>query len=78
MVKVVAKRAGLRHITPHQLRHGFGQEAADADMPRDLLQRLLGQARIESQDVYRRTSDEAVAAAVLRLDQARTERVGNR
>lgn len=78
MVKVVAKRAGLRHVTPHQLRHGFGQEAADADMPRDLLQRLLGQARIESQDVYRKTSDEAVAAAVLRLDAARSERVGRR
>jgi len=78
MVKVVAKRAGLRHVTPHQLRHGFGQEAADADVPRDLLQRLLGQARIESQDVYRKTSDEAVAAAVLRLSATRQERIGNR
>ena len=78
MVKVVAKRAGLRHVTPHQLRHGFGQEAADDDVPRDLLQRLLGQARIESQDVYRKASDEAVAAAMLRLDMARTERLGNR
>ena len=47
-------------------------------MPRDLLQRLLGQARIESQDVYRKASDEAVAAAMLRLDRARTERLGNR
>jgi integrase len=78
MVKVVAKRAGLRHITPHQLRHGFGQEAADADVPPDLLQRLLGHARIESQGVYRKTSDEVVAAAVLRLENARQERIGNR
>ncbi len=78
MVKVVAKRAGLRHVTPHQLRHGFGQEAADADMAPDLLQRLLGHARIESQDAYRKTSDEAVAAAVLRLDNARQERIDNR
>jgi integrase len=77
MVKVVAKRAGLRHVAPHQLRHGFGQEAA-ADMPPDLLQRLLGHARIESQDAYRQTSDEAVAAAVLRLDNARQERIDNR
>jgi Phage integrase family len=78
MVKVVAKRAGLRHVTPHQLRHGFGQEAADADVPPDLLQRLLGHARIESQGVYRKTSNEAVAATVLPLDDARKERIGNR
>ncbi|MBG0568805.1 tyrosine-type recombinase/integrase [Actinoplanes aureus] len=78
MVKVVAKRAGLRHITPHLLRHGFGQEAADVDMPPDLLQRLLGHASIESQTVYRQTSDEAVAAAVLRLENARQVRIENR
>jgi hypothetical protein len=47
-------------------------------MPPDMLQRLLGHASIESQDVYRKTSDEAVAAAVLRLDNARQERFGGR
>jgi len=63
---------------PHELRHGFGQEAADMDMPRDLLQQLLGHASIESQDVYRRSSDEALAAAVLRLDSRRQERLEDR
>jgi integrase/recombinase XerD len=71
LISRLCKRAGLRHLTPHQLRHSFGEEAADADMPPDLLQRLLGHASIHSQDPYRRKSDAALAAAVVELDRHR-------
>jgi integrase/recombinase XerD len=54
IVDKLANDAGVRHIHPHMLRHSFGEAAADLDVARDVLQRLLGQRTVEAQDVYRR------------------------
>lgn len=59
----LAGRAGLRHISPHMLRHCFGQTAADLNVARDVLQRLLGHTDVNSQDTYRNVSDSAVVRA---------------
>ena len=53
IVAGLAAAAGLRHIHPHMLRHGFGAAAADLDVARDVLQRLLGHDTVASQEVYR-------------------------
>ncbi|KUN76621.1 hypothetical protein AQJ64_37300 [Streptomyces griseoruber] len=53
----LSTRAGLRHLHPHMLRHTFGETAADLDIARDVLQRLLGHSDVTSQDVYRTVSD---------------------
>ncbi|MCG7522846.1 site-specific integrase [Streptomyces sp. OfavH-34-F] len=59
----LSARAGLRHLHPHMLRHTFGETAADLDIARDVLQRLLGHSDVTSQDVYRSVPETKVAAA---------------
>jgi integrase/recombinase XerD len=67
IVAGLAAAAGLRHIHPHMLRHGFGAAAADLDVARDVLQRLLGHDAIASQEVYRHVAPARVidAAALI-------------
>lgn len=60
LVSDLASKAGLRHLHPHMLRHTFGATAADADVARDVLQRLLGQVSVHSQDAYRHATDARV------------------
>jgi len=63
LIAVLAEQAGLRHIHPHMLRHCFGETAADLDVARDVLQRLLGHSNVNSQYTYRKVSDGAVVCA---------------
>jgi integrase/recombinase XerD len=63
IVSELAAQAGLRHIHPHMLRHAFGAAAADLDIARDVLQRLLGHDAIASQDVYRHVAPARVVDA---------------
>ncbi|WP_078618371.1 MULTISPECIES: tyrosine-type recombinase/integrase [unclassified Streptomyces] len=63
LVSGLARDAGIRHIHPHMLRHTFGETAADLDVARDVLQRLLGHRDVASQNVYRNSSDARVAHA---------------
>lgn len=63
IVAKLAVQAGLRHIHPHMLRHTFGTAAADLDVARDVLQRLLGHDAIGSQDVYRHVAPARVVDA---------------
>jgi integrase/recombinase XerD len=67
IVTGAANDAGLRHVNPHMLRHTFGTAAADLDIARDVLQRLLGHESVDSQDVYRRPSEGRVIEAALRI-----------
>ncbi|RPK48390.1 site-specific tyrosine recombinase XerC [Streptomyces sp. ADI92-24] len=71
LVANLAARAGLRHIHPHMLRHCFGETAADIDVARDVLQRLLGHSDVNSQDTYRHVSD----GTVVRAAQAVTDKL---
>jgi integrase len=59
----LSARAGLRHLHPHMLRHTFGETAADLDVARDVLQRLLGHSDVASQDVYRTVADAKLVIA---------------
>ncbi|MFF5029729.1 tyrosine-type recombinase/integrase [Streptomyces collinus] len=59
----LSAQAGLRHLHPHMLRHTFGETAADLDIARDVLQRLLGHSDVASQDVYRTVGDAKIAIA---------------
>lgn len=68
MLSACCERAGVRRLTPHQFRHGFGQAAADAGMPADVLQQLMGHASVKSQEIYRTVSDQQTVTWVQRLD----------
>jgi len=63
IVAGLAAAAGLRHIHPHMLRHGFGAAAADLDVARDVLQRLLGHDAVASQEIYRHVAPARVIEA---------------
>jgi integrase/recombinase XerD len=53
LVTSAGRRAGLaRRVTPHQLRHAFGSNLADAGGTLDEIQELLGHASMSSSQVY--------------------------
>ncbi|MFE4295827.1 hypothetical protein [Streptomyces sp. NPDC056907] len=62
---LVSDLAARRHPArpSAQLRHAFGETAADLDVACDVLQRLLGHRDVTSQNVYRNPSDVRVAHA---------------
>jgi integrase len=70
IVEVLARRAGLRHIHPHMLRHTFGSTAAQLGVDEVVLQRLLGHASIESQSVYRHQPESEIVRVALRIGEA--------
>ncbi|WP_162952289.1 tyrosine-type recombinase/integrase [Streptomyces hundungensis] len=59
----LAQDAQIRHVHPHMVRHLVGETAADLDIARDVLQRLLGHDDPHSQDVYRNAPAAKVAQA---------------
>lgn len=53
LLAAASRRAGLaRAVTPHQLRHAFGSNAADAGCGIDVVADLLGHASVSSSQVY--------------------------
>lgn len=53
LVTAAGRRAGLRRrITPHQLRHAFGSNLADAGGSLDEIAALLGHSSVSSSQVY--------------------------
>ena len=53
LVAALCRRAGLgRSVSPHQLRHAFGSNLADAGAGLDEVQELLGHASVASSQVY--------------------------
>ena len=54
---------GHPHTASADTSHTFGETAADLDVARDVLQRLLGHRDVASQNVYRNSSDARVAHA---------------
>jgi integrase/recombinase XerD len=53
LIAAAGRRAGLtRGVTPHQLRHAFGSNLADAGGSLDEVQELLGHASMASSQVY--------------------------
>jgi integrase/recombinase XerD len=65
LVAAASRRAGLAEVaTPHQLRHAFGSNVADADVGLDVVQELLGHALIGSTQVYVHPDEARLRAAV--------------
>jgi site-specific recombinase XerD len=65
LVTAASQRAGLAAVvTPHQLRHAFGSNVADAEVGLDVVQELLGHASISSTQIYVHPDEARLRAAV--------------
>ncbi len=65
VVTAASRRAGLAAVvTPHQLRHAFGSNVADAEVGLDVVQELLGHASISSTQIYVHPDETRLRAAV--------------
>ena len=65
LLAAASRRAGLpRAVTPHQLRHAFGSNAADAGCGIDVVADLLGHASVSSSQVYMHPDPARLRAAV--------------
>jgi len=65
LVAAACQRSGLTEVvTPHQLRHAFGSNVADANVGLDVVQELLGHASISSTQVYVHPDEARMRAAV--------------
>ena len=65
LLAAASRRAGLvRAIRPHQLRHAFASNAADAGCGIDVVADLLGHASVSSSQVYLHPDPGRLRAAV--------------
>lgn len=72
LVTAAGRRAGLRrHVTPHQLRHAFGSNLADAGGTLDEIAALLGHASVTSSQVYLHPDPARLREAVDRVPSPR-------
>ena len=68
LITAAGRRAGLaRPVTPHQLRHAFGSNLADAGAALDEVQELLGHASVSSSQVYLHPDPARLREAVERV-----------
>ena len=61
MVHRIAKRAGIGHVHPHQLRHTLATQAINRGMRLEAVAALLGHKNLEMTLVYARIADRTVA-----------------
>lgn len=72
LLTAAGRRAGLRRrITPHQLRHAFGSNLADAGGTLDEIAALLGHAAVSSSQVYLHPDPARLRDAVQRVPSPR-------
>ncbi|MGH3125261.1 MAG: tyrosine-type recombinase/integrase, partial [Streptosporangiaceae bacterium] len=65
LLAAASRRAGLaKAVTPHQLRHAFGSNAADAGCGIDVVADLLGHSSVSSSQVYMHPDPGRLRAAV--------------
>jgi integrase/recombinase XerD len=78
LLAAASRRAGLEvPVSPHQLRHAFGSNAADAGAGIDVIADLLGHAAVSSSRVYVHPGSSRLRAAVDAVPSPR-ERAGGR
>ena len=63
-----ARRAGLRHVHPHMLRHTFGTSLADEGVPIERIKDLMGHSDIASSSIYIQVSAAQKRTAVEKID----------
>ena len=69
-VASVAKRAGVGHVHPHQLRHTLATQSINRDMSLEAIAALLGHRSMDMTLTYARISDDTVADAYFRVTEA--------
>jgi integrase len=69
-VVAVAKRAGVGHVHPHQLRHTLATQAINRGMSLEAIAALLGHRTMRMTLVYARISDRTVADEYFRVTEA--------
>ncbi len=69
-VSAVAKRAGIGHVHPHQLRHTLATQAINQGMSLEAIAALLGHRSMDMTLVYARISDRTVADEYFRVTEA--------
>ena len=63
-----ARKAGLRHVHPHMLRHTFGTSLADEGVPIERIRDLMGHRDISSSAIYIQVSAAQKRTAVEKID----------
>jgi site-specific recombinase XerD len=61
MVRRIAKRAGIGHVHPHQLRHTLATQAINRGMRLEAVAALLGHKNLDMTLVYARIADRTIA-----------------
>jgi len=69
-VASVAKRAGVGHVHPHQLRHTLATQSINRGMSLEAIAVLLGHRSMDMTLTYARISDETVAEAYFKVTEA--------
>jgi integrase len=69
-VAAVAKRAGIGHVHPHQLRHTLATQSVNRGMSLEAIAALLGHRSMDMTLVYARISDRTVAEEYFRVTEA--------
>jgi integrase len=69
-VVAVAKRAGVGHVHPHQLRHTLATQAINRGMSLEAIAALLGHRSMRMTLTYARISDRTIADEYFRVTQA--------
>lgn len=69
-VAAVAKRAGIGHVHPHQLRHTLATQAINRGMSLEAIAALLGHRSMKMTMTYARISDRTVADEYFRVTAA--------
>jgi site-specific recombinase XerD len=69
-VAAVAKRAGIGHVHPHQLRHTLATQSINRGMSLEAIAALLGHRSMDMSLIYARISDQTVAEEYFRVTEA--------
>ena len=69
-VATVAKRAGIGHVHPHQLRHTLATQSINRGMSLEAIAALLGHRSMDMTLTYARISDDTVADAYFKVIEA--------
>jgi integrase len=69
-VAAVAKRAGVGHVHPHQLRHTLATQSINRGMSLEAIAALLGHRSMDMTLLYARISDDTVADAYFKVTEA--------
>jgi site-specific recombinase XerD len=69
-VAAVAKRAGIGHVHPHQLRHTLATQSINRGMSLEAIAALLGHRSMDMTLIYARISDRTVAEEYFKVTEA--------